>query len=57
MCQQVRLKLELQSPYFKIFLLGAQDLIRKLLKKKPDERLSLDQVMKHFWITEMMSNK
>lgn len=36
---------------------GAQDLIRKLLKKKPDERLSLDQVMKHFWITEMMSNK
>ena len=33
---------------------GAQDLIRKLLQKKPANRLALDQVMNHFWITDMM---
>ena len=35
---------------------GAQDLIRKLLKRNPKTRLSLDEVMKHFWIQEMYPN-
>lgn len=34
---------------------GAQDLMRKLLQKKPANRLPLDQVMKHPWISEMMN--
>jgi len=33
---------------------GAQDLIRKLLQKKPSSRLPLDEVKKHPWIKEMM---
>ena len=42
---------------FKIDLLfsGAQDLIRKLLDKKPANRLPLEQVKEHFWISEMMN--
>jgi len=34
---------------------GAQDLIRKLLQKKPDNRLPLSEVMQHYWIKEMMN--
>jgi len=34
---------------------GAQDLMRKLLQKTPANRLPLDQVMKHPWISEMMN--
>merc|ERR1712109_145536 len=34
---------------------GAQDLIRKLLQKKPASRLPLEDVKKHPWISEMMN--
>ena len=37
------------------FFSGAQDLIRKLLDKKPANRLPLEQVKDHFWISEMMN--
>lgn len=35
--------------------LGARDLIRKLLVLKPEERLSLPNVMKHEWITSKIA--
>ena len=38
-----------------IFVAGAQDLMRKLLQKTPANRLPLEQVMKHPWISEMMN--
>ena len=34
---------------------GAEDLIKKLLQKNPKNRLPLEEVMKHYWITEMMN--
>ena len=35
---------------------GAQDLIRKLLQKKPASRLPLEDVKKHPWIQSMMND-
>ena len=34
---------------------GAKDLIKKLLQKNPKNRLPLEEVMKHNWISEMMN--
>lgn len=36
-------------------LAGARDLIGKLLRKRPADRLSLDKVMEHPWIVEHTS--
>merc|ERR1739847_163247 len=34
--------------------LGAQDLMKRLLKKRPGDRLPLSEVMQHYWIADMM---
>ena len=41
---------------FNVYFLGAQDLIRKLLQKKPASRLPLEDVKKHPWIQSMMND-
>jgi serine/threonine protein kinase len=47
-------KLELEFPYY--FSNELQDLISKLLKKKPTERINLDQVRHHPWIKKYTNN-
>ena len=47
-------KLELEFPSF--FSKELQDLISKLLKKKPSERINLDQVRQHPWIKKYTNN-
>lgn len=46
---------EVAVVYPSVIPAGAKDLISKLLKFKPDDRLALKDVMKHFWIVKQMS--
>lgn len=46
--------MEVAVEYPNIIPLGAKDLISKLLKFKPDDRLALKDVMKHSWIVKQM---
>jgi len=38
--------------YLSLFFLAAQDLVGKLLQPDPQQRVKLDEVMKHPWITK-----
>ena len=48
-------KIDLKFPDNPEISSGAQDLIKKLLQKDPKNRLPLEEVMKHSWITDMMN--
>lgn len=46
------LRVDLKFPTSPVVSAGAQDLIRRLLVKAPLDRMPLDQVLTHSWITE-----
>lgn len=48
---------EVAVEYPSVISPGAKDLISKLLKYHPEQRLSLPDVMKHFWIVNLKDSK